>query len=240
MLNDTLALKRCLAALSDDLAALSETFVVDGGRSSSVEEVCRAAGAAYVPSKPGRAVQMNSGAALARGTWLWFLHADCMPAVGSAQAIAELNSKSDQPEWGCFAHRIDAAGLALRIIERTDNLRARWLRLPYGDQGIFVRRAVFEQLGGYADAPILEDLMLARTLKRRGAPRVLSFVLKTDARRWIRDGVMRTTATNWRVLWKFFVRGAPIEEIGAFYRRRTRRHDEAPHAHSAPMESAES
>ena len=213
VLNDATALRVCLAAL---LNSAAEIVVADGGRDAAIAEICAAHGATYVASAPGRAMQMNAAAKLARGEWLWFLHADSVPAADSVAAIAALDAGAD---WGCFCHRLDHAGIALRIIEYTDNLRAR-IGLPYGDQGIFVRRSVFEQLGGYENVPILEDLLLARTLKQRCSPRVLPNVLNSSARRWTHDGVIFTTATNWRILWKFYIGESSIDDIAAFYRER--------------------
>ena len=213
VLNDAPALRVCLAALSNSNV---EIIVADGASDGAIAELCAAHPATYAASAPGRAVQMNAAAKLAHGEWLWFLHADSIPAEGSAAAISALDAGAD---WGCFCHRIDHAGIALRIIEYTDNLRAR-MGLPYGDQGIFVRRALFEQLGGYENVPILEDLLLARTLKQRCSPRVLPNILRSSARRWTLDGIVFTTATNWKILWRFFVRNNSIGEIAAFYRER--------------------
>ena len=215
VLNDTPALQRCLAALAAHTAISFETFVCDGGGDAACAAAAESFGARYVRSDPGRAVQMNAGAALASGEWHWFLHADCTPSPGSLEALAAVDARRT---WGCFRHRLDAPGLSLRIIEAADNLRARLFALPYGDQGIFVRRDAFEKLGGYATVPLLEDVLLARALARSGSPRVLRPVLRTDARRWLRRGILATTLTNWRVLYMHFIAGRPLDEIAAYYR----------------------
>ena len=217
VLNDAPALRRCLEALAADRGsdASIETIVVDGGNDSAAAEIARDLGAAYLNTERGRATQMNAGAAVARGEWLWFLHADCIPAAGSLAALKNLDSAA---RWGCFRHRIDAPSAALRVIERADNFRARWLHMPYGDQGIFVRRADFESAGRFAAVPLLEDVLLARALGKLSAPRVLRPILKSDARRWLRRGIFATTWLNWKIMWLFLVAGKSPSELAALYR----------------------
>ena len=215
VLNDAQALTRCLAALKDEMPSTYEIIVCDGGGDAACAEIARKSGARYCASAPGRAVQMNAGAELASGEWLWFLHADCVPARGSIDALTRVDPRR---AWGCFRHRIDAPGVLLRVIESADNFRARLMRLPYGDQGLFVRRDVFRELGGFANVPVLEDVVLARMLAEFGAPRVLHPLLRTDARRWLRHGVMKTTWMNWRVMWMYLVTRRDIGDIAAYYR----------------------
>jgi rSAM/selenodomain-associated transferase 2 len=211
VLNDALALQRCLEALPRNCA---DIIVADGGGDQSVRMLAANTGVNYLSCERGRAVQMNAGARSARGEWLWFLHADCIPAPGSIDAICNLDSSTS---WGCFRHRIDAPSILLRIIERADNLRARYAGLPYGDQGIFVRRELFEKVGGYPAVPLLEDLLLARALKRIARPRLLRPVLHCDARRWLQHGIVRNTLNNWRILWKYYVRNESPESLAALY-----------------------
>lgn len=158
---------------------------------------------------------MNCAAELARGDWLWFLHADCVPDAQSLTAIAELDARAC---WGCFKHRIDAAGTAFRIIECADNARAKLFGLPYGDQGIFARAKLFRAIGGYARVPLLEDVMLAQALRALSAPRVLKPVLLSDARRWIQRGVLRTTVTNARIMGAYLSGWRSAEELTLEYR----------------------
>ena len=123
VLNDDDALRRCLIALKicsriDEC----EVIVADGGSTGSVRNISNSFNSKYVSSDPGRAVQMNRGAAIALGEWLWFLHADCVPHPESLEAITDLDAVS---AWGCFRHRIDAPHFGLRMIECADNLRAK-------------------------------------------------------------------------------------------------------------------
>jgi rSAM/selenodomain-associated transferase 2 len=218
VLNDSLALRRCLDALKTQRDASVEIIVVDGANDDACRMLSQEYDAAYLKSERGRALQMNAGAAQARGEILWFLHADCTPAVESVKALKELDAKT---AWGCFRHRIDAPGISLRLIECADNFRARWLRLPYGDQGMFVRRDAFERAGKFAAVPLLEDVLLARALRRESGPRVLRPVLNSDARRWVERGVLRTTLTNWKIMWLYFFGGRSPEELAQIYRGRS-------------------
>jgi len=217
VLNDASALRRSLEALAVDCGsdANIETIVIDGGNDAAASEIARGSGAAYLRAERGRATQMNAGAARARGEWLWFLHADCIPSAGSLAALKSLDAAA---RWGCFRHRIDAPSLALRVIERADNFRARWLRMPYGDQGLFVRRADFERVGRFATVPLLEDVLLARALGKIAAPRVLRPVLKSDARRWLQRGIFATTWLNWKIMWQFLIAGKSPSELASLYR----------------------
>lgn len=217
VLNDAEALRRCLGALRNCLhSGQNQIIVADGGASAECRAVAIEFCAEYVSSECGRALQMNRGAEIARGEWLWFLHADGVPAAESIAAIWDLD---DQTLWGCFRHRIDAPSRWFRVIEAADNLRARVAGLPYGDQGIFVRADVFRSLGGFDSVPLLEDVLLAQRLGELAAPRVLKPILKTDARRWLRKGILSTTLTNWRIMAEFSVLKKSPVELAKLYQK---------------------
>lgn len=217
VLNDDDALRRCLSALQGCARAdQNEIIVADGGASDAARSIASEFAASYLRSERGRARQMNNAAKLARGEWLWFLHADCIPAPDSIVALLSLDTRA---AWGCFRHRIDAPSALLRIIEGMDTLRAKLASLPYGDQGIFVRRSTFGSIGNYEDIPLLEDVQLARRLARYGAPRVLRPVLRCDARRWLRNGILNTTLTNWGIMARFLTGMRTPEELARVYQR---------------------
>lgn len=149
----------------------------------------------WVSGPAGRGSQLNRGAAEARGRWLWFLHADSTPGPGWREAIGALD---DAPEvvGGCFAFRLDSPAWQARVIEWGVGWRVRLFGLPYGDQGLFVRREVFEAMGGFAPMPLMEDVEFVRRLNRRGPVAHLTQTLTTSARRWECDGWWRRTARN--------------------------------------------
>ena len=219
VLNDAVLLARCLEALAQaDGFAQCEVLVVDGGPSDDCRQTAERYCATYLTSARGRAAQMNTGARLRQSEWLWFLHADCVPHRDSLRAIAALGADAF---WGCFRHRIDHRSALLRIIECADNVRARWTGLPYGDQGIFVRTNVFESCYGFPEVPFLEDVMLARTLRSRGRARVLDPLLRCDARRWLAQGIARTTLMNWQIMFGYlFLKRTPEQLFETYCKKR--------------------
>lgn len=142
----------------------------------------------------GRGPQLNAGAARATATWLWFVHADSVLPEGWLDAFRGLDPSG--VVGGSFSFRLDSAAWQARVLERLVRWRVRWLGLPYGDQGIFVRRAVFHQMGGFAAMPLMEDVEFVGRLKRQGPLRHLTLEMTTSAQRWEREGWWRRSATN--------------------------------------------
>ncbi len=220
VLNEETVLRRNLPALMRRLARQShrtEVIVVDGGSSDASWDVARDSGAVVISSPRGRGRQMNVGAAAARGEWLWYLHADCLPADGALDQMLEMVLKHHRRSWGYYKARIDASGAALRVIEWGVNLRSRLLSVPYGDQGLFVRRDLMQELGGFTESPLLEDVDLVRRLARAGRPIRVRLPLLIDPRRWRRHGAWRTTATNWRIMFDYCVLKKDIHTIARRY-----------------------
>lgn len=197
VLNDTAALAACLAGLTEARDSL-EIHVVDGGPDPAAEQLCRKLDVPYHQGPPGRAVQLNHAAAQARAPWLWFLHADSAVPADSVRAILT-HTLTAGPSWGCFRTKIGHPSPWVRIIEGGANVRAR-LGLPYGDQGMFVHRDLFQAVDGFPEEPILEDALLAKALRPFGRPRLLSPPIRTSGRRWRDRGIARTTWINWRIL----------------------------------------
>jgi rSAM/selenodomain-associated transferase 2 len=171
----------------------AEVIVVDGGSSDRTCAVAEAAGAALIVSTRGRGIQLAAGARAARGEWLVFLHADTRLEAGWADALWALPASV---VGGAFRFTLDAPRPAYRWLEAGVALRCRLFRLPYGDQGLFARRSVYETIGGFRPLPLMEDVDFVRRLGRAGAlafPPVRAF---TSARRFERRGAARTSLRN--------------------------------------------
>jgi rSAM/selenodomain-associated transferase 2 len=208
-----------IGALLGDLGALRRTghevIVVDGG--STDDTACIAARAAdrVLAGPTGRARQMNAGAAAARGEVLWFVHADSRLPAGCAEAIAGALRRGSS--WGRFDVALSGRRPLFRVVERLINLRSRWSGIATGDQGIFVTRALFAAAGGYPEMPLMEDVALCRTLRRRARPACLRQRITTSSRRWESRGAWRTIALMWR-LRLGYVLGADPRKLAERYR----------------------
>ncbi|HEV3258214.1 MAG TPA: TIGR04283 family arsenosugar biosynthesis glycosyltransferase [Gemmataceae bacterium] len=172
-----------------------EIIVVDGG---SNDATCRMAAGADIllHSLRGRALQMNLGAAHACGEVLLFLHADCSlqpGALAEAQRCLRLHGVAG----GCFRMTVRARGPLYRLIDACASARVRLTGLAYGDQGLFVRRNVFEHLGGFPRLFLMEDLFFSRRLRRHGRVVVAPRRIFVSPRRWQRAGLVRQTLRNW-------------------------------------------
>lgn len=169
-----------------------ETIVVDGGSRDRTIEIARRSSAVQVmTASKGRAVQMNAGAKRATGEWLLFLHADTVLPPGAIQRLLEMESDA-AVQAGGFLHQFSGDDWRLKAISFLDNFRCVRSRIIYGDQALFVRRALFEQLGGFPNQPILEDVAFCERLIKVTTPLVLSPPVVTDARKFLKMGVWRS------------------------------------------------
>lgn len=187
------------SCLNPSPSSLSQIIVVDGGSTDGTREQAASADIVLV-SEPGRARQQNAGAAASGGDVLLFLHADCRLPAGAFEAIRAALQRDERTVGGCFEQRIDADGRLYRWLEWGNALRVRWLGMAYGDQGIFIRRTMFEELGRFDDVKLMEDVLLMKRLRQRGRVVLLNERLIASARRWQRHGVIRQTLRNWLLL----------------------------------------
>jgi rSAM/selenodomain-associated transferase 2 len=191
-----------------------EIVVVDGG---STDDTCRQAVNAdrVLNSPPGRARQQNLGAASCRGDVLLFLHADCRLPSTALDAIRAALADG-RVVGGCFQQHLDSPGLRYRWIERGNVWRVRLFKLAYGDQAIFVRRTVFENLGRFPELRLMEDVFLMKRLRRTGRFVLLPDRLTVSIRRWKKHGVIRQTLRNWLLL-SLALCGVSTDRLARFY-----------------------
>lgn len=173
----------------------TEIIVVDGGSTDDTVVRARDAGARVEESPRGRALQQNRGAAVARGKVLLFLHADThLPDGYPAHVFETLMDPGTAA--GAFRFKTDLNKPFMKVIEFMTNMRSRYFKLPYGDQGLFMRRSIFESVGRFPEVSVAEDLLLVRRLSKRGIIRISPAEVITSARRWLTFGMLRTTLIN--------------------------------------------
>ena len=206
-LNEEAAIARALAPLQRWREAGHEVIVVDGGSDDAT--VARAQGLAdrVLLAERGRAAQMNAGAALARGSALLFLHADTRPPEHAPVMIAD--ALASGRVWGRFDLRPSGAAALLRLVEWMMNWRSRLSGIATGDQAIFVSRAAFQRVDGFAPIPLMEDIALSRALKRLGRPACIRARALTSSRRWEQFGITRTILLMWGMRLAYFFHADP-------------------------------
>ena len=174
--------------------------VADGQSDDGTADLARSAGATVVTCERGRGRQLNAGALAATGDVLLFLHADCWLEPQAAEQIEAV--LGDQTVvGGAFRQRIEHDRRVFSWLEWGNAARVVWGRMPYGDQGIFIRRSAFEAVGGFAEVRLMEDVLLMRQIRRRGWPiQLLPGPIHVDPRRWLEHGVIRQSLRNWALL----------------------------------------
>ena len=194
----------------------AEIIVADGGSEDGTADLARPLADRVLEAPRGRARQMNAGAAAARGDVLLFLHADTVlpeDAPGAIRAALEASGK----QWGRFDATIAGRDALLAVVSLMMNARSRMSGIATGDQAMFMRREAFETVGGFPDIPLMEDVALSKRLKLLSPPACLRQRVITSARRWERDGVLRTIVLMWRLRFAY--------AMGVDPRRLARRYD---------------
>ncbi len=193
-----------------------EVILVDGGSEDNTVKLAMSRVDKLIDTSPGRAQQMNDGANQASGDVLWFLHADTQVPDNAADQILGV-FEHQLHQWGRFDIRLSGKQRLLRIVERMMNLRSRITGIATGDQGIFVRREVFESVGGFAPVPLMEDLDISKRLKKHSPPCCLQTKLITSSRRWEEKGILRTILLMWRLRLAYTLGARPEKLVNQYH-----------------------
>ena len=207
VLDEAAGIAAALAPLQRLRQAGVEVLVVDGGSRDATLEVATPLADLVLVAPRGRGSQMNAGAARARGATLLFLHADTHLPAGAVDAVAAAIAAGAC--WGRFDVAIEGRLAGLGMVATMMNLRSRLTGIATGDQAIFVTLVAFEQVGGFPDLPLMEDIALSTRLKRIARPACLRQRVVTSGRRWEKHGLWRTILAMWRLRLRFFFGADP-------------------------------
>lgn len=213
----------CLAALSEALSdgLLRDVVISDGGSADDIAEIADALGAVFVSGPKGRGGQLRRGAAAATGEWLLFLHADTVLLPGWTKAVRRhldaAMAAPGRPRAAAFRLAFDDDSFAASAAAGWANFRSRLFALPYGDQGLLISRALYREIDGYPDQPLMEDVAIARRIGRRRLT-LLNAVALTSAERYRRGGWIRQGLGNWARL-AAYAAGASPERLAKRYGR---------------------
>lgn len=216
-LDEENSLPACLSALYEGVSAgvIRELIVADGGSEDSTLQIAEEAGAEVVRCAASRGGQLRSGADKAQGNWLLFVHADTVLSDGWSTAVEAQMEHSNVA--GYFALRFEKGGLAGKLVAGWANLRSQLFGLPYGDQGLLISRRLYQDVGGFAEIPLMEDVAMVRHLGRRRMAK-LAAQASTSPRKYQAQGWLRRGRRNLWTLVRYLF-GVSPEKLAAAYRR---------------------
>ena len=214
-LNEAVCIQSTLEPLQPLRSRGHEIILVDGGSSDATCALGQPLVDRVLQSPPGRARQMRAGAAVASGRLLWFLHADSHIPPHADTLILETLGRM-HADWGRFDISLTDTHPLLKCVAGSMNLRSRLTGIATGDQGIFVRRTLYDRVGGIPAIPLMEDISFSRSLKRYSRPCRVTQTLGTSPRRWHAHGILRTIVTMWGLRLGYFA-GISPERLAKYY-----------------------
>jgi len=208
-LNEERVIASTLRQLQHCRSCGHEVILVDGGSTDDTVRTAQSLVDRVVHTHAGRATQMQTGADMARGELLWFLHADTRIPEHADQSIVDALGPGCR-QWGFFNVRFPESTWLLGLVAWLMNRRSRLTKIATGDQGIFVTRDLFVQVSGFQAIPLMEDIALSRSLKQHSQPADIDMELTTSSRRWRRHGILRTILLMWSLRLAYFLGISPI------------------------------
>lgn len=192
-----------------------DIVIVDGGSTDGTQQRLAELNVKTVSAPKGRASQMNAGAMHSDADILVFLHADTELPAKALDLIRK--AIADGADWGRFDVRISGKHPMLHIIALLMNWRSRLTAIATGDQAIFMRRELFNAVGGFPEQPLMEDIEISKRLKKISRPACLSDKVTTSGRRWQKYGIWKTIVLMWRLRFAYW-RGVPASTLAEYYR----------------------
>ncbi len=218
MRNESAIIEATLSGLQALRRSGAQLLAVDGGSNDQTATLADPFVDQVLSSSAGRAQQMQLGYSASLAPLIWFLHADSQVDSHHMETLQSLADCS----WGFFPIRLSGAARGLRVVEHGINLRTRLTHVATGDQGIFVRRTLLDQIGGIPQLPLMEDVAMSKKLRSLAKPCIAPHPLVTSSRRWEQRGIVRTVLEMW-LLRTAYVLGVDPARLAAYYQRRAPR-----------------
>jgi len=211
--NESSELANTLEKLLPTLQGHSDIEIIlsDGGSADNSLEIAKHYPCCVINTSTGRASQMNAASVQARGDWLVFLHADSQLPDNWQEQLQQSNL------WGFFPVKLSGEHWPLRIVESLINLRSRVSKVATGDQGMYFRRSFFEELGGYPEIPIMEDVAISKLARQKTAPSIGIDPVMTSSRRWQQQGIIKTIILMWSLRLAYFLGIDPVRLHRIYY-----------------------
>ena len=214
VLNEEASIKDLLHQLQTYRQQGHEVIVVDGGSNDNTCSISKPLSDKVITSESGRALQMNNGAAHSENDILWFLHADTLISDKAIEKIQQALNKND---WGRFNIKLSGSNILFRVIEKMMNVRSCLTGIVTGDQGIFVKKHVFNAVNGYPNIPLMEDIEISKKLKLISRPICIKEILTTSSRRWEEKGILSTVLLMWKFRLYYWL-GVSADKLAAQYK----------------------
>jgi len=214
VLNEEINLSRIASRLRSVREQGHEVIIVDGGSSDNTLTIAYEISDTVIISKKGRSLQMNSGASVASGDVVLFLHADTFLPENAAQIVAD--AFVGENFWGRFDVRLSNQKYVYRLIEQMMNIRSSLTSIVTGDQAIFVEKSLFDRIGGFPEIALMEDIEISSQLKKISKPVRLKHKVVTSSRRWEANGVVATVLLMWKLRLYYFL-GVSPEKLSKMY-----------------------